>query len=191
MDPKKIEKISTLFSEWLIEARGKSTGTAHNYGRVAKKLLKTHPEGADYAQIKQFFAENASSNVEAAVKLFAIYAYDNLGLRFEAKPEAPGAPIPISELHRTLFTLFQGLQPPLSASVCWDQVPSVDTWRLEDRQGEHYRPSGEQISALNLSLRNLRQVGRGSPLVFAKIEGSRYEHFSPEELAYPEVGDES
>lgn len=187
MDPKKIEKICRLFCEWLIEARGKSTGTAHNYGRVVKKLLKTHPEGADFAQIRQFFAENASSNVEAAVKLFAIYAYDNLGLRFEAKPEVPGAPIPISELHRTLFELFQGLQPPLSASVCWDQVPSVDTWRL----GGRYLLTGEHISALNLSLRNLRQVGRGSPLVFAKIEGSRYEHFSPEELAYPEVGDES
>jgi len=171
------EEWAEKFRRYLVERCGKSHGTAVNYSGTVKKLLSAHPQGANHAEITAFKAEQRGTHTDSALRLFSPWILEATGVFFEVNLPTTPKLIGVSDAHRVVAQIFQGLDTKIPLSVTWEDLPPVETWAFRGQT-----LAEPQVVALAGMLRELRRLGRGSPLVFAKGEGSKYECFNLDDM---------
>lgn len=176
------------FRNHLVQSRGKGHGTAANYGQLAQNLVGVHPDGATYEQMQEFLGKQKGSHVTAASKAFSRWA-ESHGVIYALDPQADPAPIPLDSRHSTIWMLllkFGGFQdvmdedagPNRIAALTWAGVPPLGDWCSVAME----RLDPEARAGVDVVLANLRRLGRGSPLVFARSEGATRDHWNADEL---------
>ena len=165
------------FRQHLVTSRGMARGTAQNYAGLIKKLVTLHPEGANHEQMVKFMDGQRGTHVESACSRFADWILEEKGLTFQVKPPTFPEIIRVSPHHTVLAAILGNLDTPIPLTVAWSELPPIEEWRFKGNPLDSAQQSG-----ITGTLRILRQLGKGSPLVFAKIEGTLVEAFTQEEV---------